>query len=298
MTVLESACPAGSLAPADMCIDDPEVCCKIPGGYATMPASQCPNGQVGADFCAEVCCKGELGLQLIPAGQCVAPQVPVAADECMVDVCCETISGYETLPQSSCPFAQVSNALLCEDQVCCTDADGGTSFVPASQCPTTSVVPDDACLTPQTECVKFRAVDMSALPYTTTAGDTLQSFTSFWGTFGAAPDWSASCLDQPVGGQRAFTGVDNDLILNFASPVSSIYILRYHAAAGDELIIPSSALTPTFCGANSYNNITKVDLATPSATVTVQDLSNGGGSGYSVLLAECIEWARPAKSIR
>ena len=79
-------------------------------------------------------------------------------------------------------------------------------------------------------------------------------------------------------------------MLNFAAPVSSIYILRYHAQIGDDLIIPGANLTPTFCGASSYHNITKVDLTSPSANVTVQDIDPDGGTGYSVLLAECIEW--------
>jgi hypothetical protein len=291
VNVAASQCPDGSVAPADMCVEDLDVCCKTAAGVMTVPGSECPAGQeLAAEMCAEICCETETGVQLLPAAQC-EPQQVISDDVCAREVCCETIDGYETLPQSSCPSAQISDALFCEDDVCCNTGNG-INYVPANQCEPTMVLADERCITPETECVKFRAVDMSTLPYTTTDGDTLQSFTSFWGTFSVQTGWSSSCFDHPAGAERAHTGFGNDLVLNFAAPVSSIFLLRYNAQPGDELVVPGANLAPTFCGASSYHNITQVDLATPSSTVTVQDASPDGGTGYSVLLAECIEWAQ------
>jgi len=85
-------------------------------------------------------------------------------------------------------------------------------------------------------------------------------------------------------------------VLNFASPVSSFYLARTHAnLVGDDLIVPGASLTPTFCVNNHPNlsdDVTRVDLPAPSTTVTVQDATSEGGSGYSVFLAECIEWGQ------
>ena len=291
VNVPASECPDGSVAPADMCVEDLDVCCKTADGLMSIPDSECPDDQeVAADMCAEICCETETGVQFLPAGQCEPAQI-VSDDVCAREVCCETIDGYETLPQAMCPHPQVTDPQLCEEDVCCKTPDGNV-YLPANQCEPSSVLPEERCITPETECVKFRAVDMSALPYTTTGGDTLQSFTSFWGTFPVQTGWSSSCLDQPAAAERAVAGVGNDLVLNFATPVSSIFLLRYHAQPGDELVVPGASLAPTFCGASSYHNITKVDLTAPSSTVTVQDISPGGGSGYSVLLAECTEWAQ------
>lgn len=284
-------CPDGQAAPADMCVDDPEVCCKTATGFVTIPESECPDAQEASeDMCIEVCCKTDLGVEYLPAGQC--PQAQTVSDDiCAQEVCCETIDGYETLPQASCPSAQISEPLMCEEVICCRTA-AGNDYVPVSQCEPAAVLADERCITADTQCVKYRAVDMSTLPYTTTGGNTLQSFTSLWSTFPAQPSWSGSCLDVPAGAQRAFVGVGNDLELHFASPVSSIFLLRFHAQPGDDLVVPGANLTPTSCAASAYHNITQVDLPSPSANVTVQDVDPNGGTGYSVLLAECIEWAQ------
>ncbi len=290
VSVPSSQCPTGQQAPTDMCVQDPDVCCRTADGFVTIPSSECPMAQeVTAEMCMDVCCETETGVQFVPAGQCNQAQV-VSDDICAREVCCETADGYEFLPQASCPQLQISDALLCEEEVCCKTADGN-AYVPASQCEPMSVIADDFCVTPDTECLKFRAVDMSALPFTTTAGDTLASLTSMFGTFSLQPGWSSSCLEVPMGAERAFVAVGRDLVLNFAAPISSLFLLRFNAQSGDDLIVPNANLTPTFCGASSYNNITRVDLTTPSTSVTIQDTDLGGGSGYSVLLAECIEWA-------
>ena len=262
----------------------------------TVPAGECEPGlELAADQCLDVCCESEQGYQVTAAADCGG--TAVSDDICAREVCCETIDGNALAPQSDCPQANVLPAVMCEPEVCCRRRSGNV-FVSPDQCEPQDILADEACKV-DLECVKFKAIDMSALPYTTTSGDTLQSITSTYGTFPASPSWSASCLDLPMGAQRAFAGVGSDLILNFAAPVSSLYLLRYHAQVGDSLFIQqSSTLTPTFCAASSLHNITQIDLATPSAAVTVQDLSPGGGTGYSVLLAECIEWAPRPNQIK
>jgi hypothetical protein len=287
MTLPASECPAAQQLAGEQCI---ETCCKTAIGTMNVPTGECEPGQeVAADQCLDVCCESELGFQITSAADCAGSVV--SNDICAQEICCETINGNALTPQSDCLEANILPAPMCEPEVCCSQADGN-AFVPASECLPADVLADERCkVDVALECVKFKAIDMSTLPYTTTSGDTLQSITSFYPTYPAQSNWSSSCYDLPMGAERAVAGLGNDVILNFSAPVSSIYILRYHAQTGDTLYIQeSSVLTPTFCAASSLHNITQIDLATPSASVTVQDLSAGGGTGYSVLLAECIEW--------
>jgi len=297
-TLLSSECPETQTVDDELCIEDEDVCCETAIGYQTLPASECPDGQVTtADMCVvdeDVCCEMSDGtFQTLPASQCdMIAQNPDRCLQSIEELCCRIDGQFVNVPADQCPEGQEAPADMCveDEEVCCETADG-LMTLPSSECPDGQEVAAEMCEA-KGECTKFRAVDMSTLPYTTTDGDTLQSFNSFWGTFPVQTGWSSPCLDHPAGAERAAVGVGNDLVLNFAAPVSSIYLLRYHAQSGDDLVVPGANLTPTSCGASSYNNITRVDLPTPSSSVTVQDISPDGGSGYSVLLAECIEWAQ------
>jgi hypothetical protein len=180
------------------------------------------------------------------------------------DVCCEIVMGAMIVPSNQCGQAQILPMSFCED-------------------------PE-----PQGDCISFQAIDMGALPYTLNTGVTLQSF-SGWGIYPIQTFQSNACSTIPVGGQRAAVGVGMDGTVTFDAPVSDFYILTmYSNDPGDDLnILEPSVLNQQTCnpGGLALDAYFHVVLDTPSATVTVQDLDPDGGSGYSFMIAECIEWA-------
>jgi hypothetical protein len=133
---------------------------------------------------------------------------------------------------------------------------------------------------------------MGALPATLSNGVTVQSYTGLGPFLGGLPS-STTCSSIPAGAQRAFAGVGNDGVVVFDTPVTDFYLLQMHVQTGDDLTIsPLAMTTPMSCAAGGVANTAyhHVVLDSPSATVNIQDVSPGGGSGYSFMIAECIEW--------
>jgi hypothetical protein len=197
-------------------------------------------------------------------------------------------SGYSFM------IAECMDEVVVED-VCCETANG-VMILPSNQCPPAQVLPMSFCEEPEPlgDCVAFQAIDMGNLPYTLNTGVTLQSFTG-WGIFPVQNFASNACSTIPGGAQRAAVGVGMDGTVTFDTPVSDFYILTmYSNDPGDELnILEPSVLNQQTCdpGGIDLDAYVHVVLDTPSTTVTVQDLSPDGGSGYSFMIAECIEWA-------
>ena len=198
---------------------------------------------------------------------------------------------------ADCPMAQQLSMDLCEapqEDVCCETA-AGVMWVPANQCGAGQVLPDAMCEDEEpglTTCVAFQAIDMAALPYTMNTGVTLQSYLGT-GPYTGVPT-SNGCSTVPVDGQRGHAGVGSDGPVTFDTPISSFYILQLNVQEGDDLTFAEpNTITQMGCdpGGTVGNAYYRVDLDTPQTTVTVQDIDPGGGSGYSYMIAECVQEA-------
>ena len=252
------------------CNDEPvqeDVCCEL-STVQIVPADQCPQANVLPMYLCEdpvedVCCKLGNGYQIVPANQCPAGH-QVAMSYCedpVVDVCCETSAGYQILPSNQCPWAQqVSMA---------------------------------HCTTPEPPtCENFEAINMAGLPSgNLSTGGSLVGYTG-WGTWATGLPSSNSCSTIPLGAERGFVGVNQDATLTFDTPVNEFYLLQLHVQPGDELTIPqASTITQMGCAPGGFGGgaYYHVALSAPATTVTIQDINPGGGSGYSIMAANCVD---------
>ena len=136
---------------------------------------------------------------------------------------------------------------------------------------------------------------MAALPYTMDSGVTVSSYTGLGPYLGGVPSDNA-CTTVPVDSSRGVAAVGTDGVLEFDQPVSDLYLATFHVQDGDDLFTaPSGTYTPVGCGLASVagGQLHHVALDSPSSQVAVQDLDQGGGTGYSFMLAECTEWLKP-----
>ncbi len=280
-------CLVANILSSAECVEEKSVCCDTSDGAQTIPEGECANGKVLADDqCVEICCQSRQGYEIKAAGNCRGSIVNDAI--CSKEVCCQTLDGNALVQQSQCPMSDIVPDLSCQAPVCCRGIWGRNKFLTPDKCAAEDILSDNQCQD-SLECIKFKAIDMSALPYTTSSGDTLASISG--STSIAQPSWVSTCYDLRMGAQGADLSVGSDLVLHFTAPVSSLYLLRYHAQSGDNLnILEASTFSPTFCAATSQENITEVQLNNPSTSVTIQDLNPAGGKGYSILLAECISY--------
>lgn len=305
----------GTEVAGDLCL---EVCCEEENIVFTTLAGNCGN-TVATDRCEkDGCCQDRDGnLQMSPINACIAPSQIVATDACRKEIiwCCQVEGGLIYANQADCEKAGGAPVPsdLCEQEVCCKTAMGA-QFTPASDCAPGQQYPSDRLCKPEPpkECKQFRAVNMkaSSLPFTTTTGITLQTAVGsppWMNTYPLLPNWGGSCLILPQGNLERvavgyFAAGSLDGHLTFASPVSEFYIATFHQnLPGDELVIGEpSTITPTSCGIFSpFSNggvlggeVRKVTLNAPSSTVTIKDLAPDISSGYSVMLAECVDSIR------
>ena len=141
------------------------------------------------------------------------------------------------------------------------------------------------------ECNTFTVIDMAALPVQLNTGETLLSYSGNGLFSGAIPN-SNSCSTIPPGMVRAHSGVGNDGVLVFDTPISEFYLLQLNVQVGDELtIFPSATTTQQTCmpGGFTGNAYHRIVLDSPTTTVHIQDINTGGGSGYSFIVAECAD---------
>ena len=225
-------------------------------------------------------------LQILPAEMC---------DDPVEDVCCETAAGPAMVPSTSCDPSDVLTIDQCESpqKVCC-ETPAGVQWVPASDCDAAQILPAEMCDDGPglTVCSSFQAIDMGSLPYTLNTGETLQSYLGS-GPYTGVP-LSNGCSTVPIDGMRGHAGVGSDGPVVFDTPISSFYILQLNVQDGDDLTFAEpNTITPVACdpGGIAGDAYYKVDLDTPTTTVTVQDIDPGGGSGYSFMMAECSEWS-------
>ena len=159
-----------------------------------------------------------------------------------------------------------------------TDAAGNPSAQGADSTTTGSTTGMGGCV----------AYDMGALPTVLPTGTTLLSYSGQGPFYDSLPS-SSGCSTVPAGAARGFAGVGNPGMLVFDEPISELWILQFHDQDGDDLnVSPSATITPAGCG--SYYHVV---LDAPSATVDVEDLDGGGGSGYSFMLAHCTDESAP-----
>jgi len=218
--------------------------------------------------------------------------------ECLEEepaVCCDSLAGPTIVATDQCAAADVLPDAACAPVDVCCISKGDPVVVSSDQCDPTDVLPWTDCEVEPPEdpvCVHYTAIDMGSLPYTLNTGETLQSYLGS-GPYTGVPS-SNGCSTVPIDGMRGYAGVGTDGPVVFDTPISSFYILQLNVQDGDDLTFAEpNTITPVACdpGGIAGDAYYKVDLDTPTTTVTVQDIDPGGGSGYSFMMAECSEWS-------
>jgi hypothetical protein len=131
------------------------------------------------------------------------------------------------------------------------------------------------------ENVLCTAVGFDDLPMTINSSTIITDYDGMGPISGEIPE-STRCGEVPANAERGFAGVGVDATITFDSEVSDFFIYQFHSQDGDELVVMGATLSETVCP-----GFYRVLLDTPSTTVTIQDLDQRGGSGYSFLVAHC-----------
>lgn len=152
---------------------------------------------------------------------------------------------------------------------------------------------------PPAQCNTFRAIDMANLPSSPiSSGAVLVNYSNTnWGsqTFPVQNTGTSNgCSFFPAGVERGFASHVGHAILTFSQPVNWFYIVTLHQQIGDDITTPTGVVTPQGCVHSSWGQYFKVTLTGPATQVELYDLGTGGGSGVSIMLAECTDPADPS----
>ena len=164
---------------------------------------------------------------------------------------------------------------------------------------TTTTAASTAATVPPAQCSTFRAIDMANLPsLPISSGAMLVNYSNTnWGsqTFSIQNTGTSNgCSFIPAGAERGFASHLGHAILTFSQPVTWFYIVTLHQQTGDEITTPNGVVTPQGCTHSSWGQYFKVTLTSPATQVELYDLGTGGGSGVSVMLAECNDLVDPS----